>query len=116
MTTLQSLINNKPELVNEKYSIFSTESGPLLLFDNRVIIPDDLELRCKIVQQYHDNPLAGHPGEQETYQLVKKHTYWPRMNTFIRNYIKGCSKCQQFKINRHPMNPPPKSDRPSKNN
>lgn len=29
MTILQSLLNNKPELVNKKYSIFSTDSGLL---------------------------------------------------------------------------------------
>ena len=24
------------------------------------------------------------------------------MRTFVKNYIKGCAYCQQFKINRHP--------------
>jgi hypothetical protein len=40
------------------------------------------------------------------------------MNTFIKNYVKGCSACQQFKINQHltkpSLNPigPPNSNRP----
>jgi hypothetical protein len=40
------------------------------------------------------------------------------MNTFIRNYVKGCTQCQQFKINQHPLKPalnlidPPKNTRP----
>jgi len=27
------------------------------------------------------------------------------MRTFIKNYVKGCGICQQFKINRNPSNP-----------
>jgi hypothetical protein len=27
------------------------------------------------------------------------------MRTFIKNYVKGCAYCQQFKINRHPTCP-----------
>lgn len=28
------------------------------------------------------------------------------MSTYVRNYIKGCATCQQYKINRHPTKPP----------
>jgi hypothetical protein len=40
------------------------------------------------------------------------------MCTFVKNYVKGCAYCQQFKINRHPTRPAllpipgPTSDRP----
>jgi len=40
------------------------------------------------------------------------------MRTFVKNYVKGCAECQQFKINRHPTKvtllpiPGPSSDRP----
>jgi hypothetical protein len=27
------------------------------------------------------------------------------MRTFVKNYVKGCTYCQQFKINRHPTCP-----------
>ncbi len=27
------------------------------------------------------------------------------MRTFVKNYMKGCVFCQQFKINRHPLKP-----------
>jgi transposase InsO family protein len=27
------------------------------------------------------------------------------MRTFVKNYVKGCAFCQQFKINRHPTKP-----------
>src|SRR5438132_714069 len=40
------------------------------------------------------------------------------MATFVRNYVKGCLACQQYKINRNPSHPPlqlidpPSSTRP----
>ena len=59
-----------------------------------------------MIQRYHDHPSAGHPGEQETYRLAKNEVYWPGMATFIKNYVKGCAACQQYKINRNPSHPP----------
>ena len=47
--------------------------------------------------------MAGHPGELETYNLVKEHYWWPGLRSF--NYVHGCSQCQQFKINRNPSHP-----------
>jgi hypothetical protein len=31
--------------------------------------------------------------------------WWPGLWTFVKNYIQGCGICQQFKINRSPLNP-----------
>ena len=36
---------------------------------------------------------------------IKEHYWWPGMRSFIKNYVKGCGICQQFKINRNPSNP-----------
>jgi hypothetical protein len=43
----------------------------LLLYENKVVIPQDQNLRRKIIAQYHDNPIAGHPGELKTYRKAK---------------------------------------------
>jgi hypothetical protein len=65
-TMLEALIDEKPELVDSRYSLYKTDHGPLLLFKNRVIIPNDITLKQRIIQRYHDYSTAGHPGEQET--------------------------------------------------
>ncbi|KAF7762391.1 hypothetical protein Agabi119p4_8984 [Agaricus bisporus var. burnettii] len=103
---VQDVIKKKPELIKDNYSLYDTEGGTLLLRDGRVIIPDNVDAKRKILQRYHDHPTSGHPGEQETYRRVKQVAYWPGMSTFVRNYVKGCAMCQQNKINRHPSNPP----------
>ena len=36
---------------------------------------------------------------------VEWHYWWPRLWTFVQNYVKGCGICQQYKINRLPFHP-----------
>ena len=53
----------------------------------------------------HDHETAGYPGELETFNLVRQYYWWPGMHTFVKNYVKGCGICQQFKIDRSPSHP-----------
>jgi len=90
----------KKDLKDWTYEIHNNKT--LFFFRGKAYIPRDLELRREIVKRFHDGITAGHPGELETYHAVKTHYYWPGMRIFVKNYIKGCAECQQFKINRHP--------------
>lgn len=75
------------------------------LFNGKMYVPDDLDLRRKIVSDHHDAKVAGHPGALATLQSVHLSYWWPGMATFIRRYVAGCGVCQQFKVNTHPMKP-----------
>ena len=66
--------------------------------DNKWVVPLDEQLRCDILSQYHNSPTAGHPGRDNTTTLVSWHYWWPKMNAWIKQYIKGCVICQQNKI------------------
>src|ERR1700689_1885989 len=68
-------------------------------------IPDDLILQRDMVRMFHDHETAGHPGELEMFNSVQTHYWWPGMRLFVKNYVKGCGICQQFKINRNPSHP-----------
>jgi Integrase zinc binding domain len=57
------------------------------------------------VQRYHDHQMAGHPGELQTFNVVKEHYWWPGLRVFVKNYVQGCGICQQFKIDRNPSKP-----------
>ena len=77
----------------------------LVFFNNRLYIPDDQDLRRKIVSSFHDAKTAGHPGILATTAAVARDHYWPGLRSFVRRYVQGCAPCQQFKINRHPTKP-----------
>ena len=78
----------------------------LVFFRNRCYIPPDQELRREVVRRYHDLRPMGHPGQFGTLELVRRDYWWPGMAVFVRNYVHGCSICQQTKINTHPTVPP----------
>ena len=77
----------------------------VLFYKGKNYIPRNMELRQDIVKMFHNHKMAGHPGELETYNSVRQHYWWPGLRTFIKNYIKGCGICQQFKIDRNPSKP-----------
>ena len=98
---LQRKIANSKDLDVEAIEAINT----FLFFQGKNYIPKDYELRQEITSQFHDKVTAGHPGEIKTLNAIKEHYWWPGMRTFIKNYVKGCGICQQFKINRNPSNP-----------
>ena len=97
------------------------EEKNVLFFQGKNYIPKNYELRQEITSQFHDKITAGHSGEIETLNTIKEHYWWPGMRTFIKNYVKGCGICQQFKINQNPSNssyiqiPGPANTRPFAN-
>jgi len=75
-----------------------------LFYKERAYVP--AHLRHHIRTLHHDHPTAGHPRRFKTEELVKCDYWWPRMGTFIRKYVEGCTLCQQMKSDTHPSNPP----------
>ena len=106
--TIKILLEKVPRELNSKLNEWTTEQFEgknILFYQGRNYIPNDLELRKHIVHKYHDTITAGHPGELETFNAVRRHYWWPGMCIFVKkNYIKRCGKCQQFKINTTPTN------------
>jgi len=50
---------------------------------------------------WHDIPMAGHPGRDETTRRITEQYYWPGAQQWIAEYVKGCAICQQNKILTH---------------
>lgn len=47
----------------------------------------------RVLWEYHDAPLSGHPGSDETIRDVKRYFCWPGMNREIRRYVAECHHC-----------------------
>ena len=60
----------------------------------------------KIIQAYHNLLAYGHPGINQTKDLVAKYYWWPQLTQDIQEYVKGCAQCQQNKVNTHPQKAP----------
>ncbi|GFU81460.1 hypothetical protein TNCV_1524941 [Trichonephila clavipes] len=50
-----------------------------------------------IMERHHNNPMAGHYGEEGTFQKIARRYYWTGMRKYISDYIKKCPECARFK-------------------
>ena len=54
-------------------------------------------MRPVILNQYHDNILAGHRGVQATYELLRPNYFWVNMLSDIYEYVQSCETCAAVK-------------------
>jgi hypothetical protein len=64
---------------------------------NRLAIPNDKQLKSKILFEFHDTPIAGHVGIDKTYSSMIQHYYWPKMSKAVHKYVTSCEQCQRNK-------------------
>ena len=80
--------------------------GYLYYKGDRLYLPNDLELRTRILQECHDAPTGGHFGKDKTIEQVKRRFYWPGMDKCIQQYVTSCDACQRNKPSQQsPMGP-----------
>ncbi|MBW0529952.1 hypothetical protein O181_069667 [Austropuccinia psidii MF-1] len=72
----------------ESVEYYSLEpQAKLLSFKDIVVIPRNEEIQLNILQKPHESPLAGHPGQEKTLNLLKRDFYWTHMNQLIKDYV-----------------------------
>ena len=74
----------------------------VLLWREKVYVPDSITLWEKIITKHHNSELAGHPGYTKTYELITRNYWWSRILEDIKWYVAGCEKCQVTKPNWQP--------------
>ncbi|KAA0065948.1 Retrotransposable element Tf2 [Cucumis melo var. makuwa] len=77
---------------------FWIEEDLLVTKGNQLYVPRVVDLRKKLLHEYHDTLWAGHLGRQSTYTLLKKSYFWPNMRDDVMQYIKTCLINQQNKV------------------
>jgi Integrase zinc binding domain len=73
---------------------------------HQLVIPPDQGLKCESMHTWHDGPLNGHPGRDETIRHINKEYFWPSARSWITKYVKGCTTCQQNKNLTHHIKTP----------
>ena len=84
------------EFVTKPRSGYAIENQ-VLMFEGRLCVADDPELKRRILQEAHGSRLAVHPGNTKMYQDVKQTFWWPNMKREIAEFVSQCLYCQQVK-------------------
>jgi hypothetical protein len=78
---------------------FQQDVDGVLWFKGRLVVPNDLELHRKIMDEAHCSRYSIHPGSNKMYQDLRKNFWWMRMKREIAKYVSECDTCQRVKAN-----------------
>jgi len=80
---------------------WSKDDAGFLRFDDRMYVPDNANLRLRVLQYHHDHVLAGHLGQNKTLELIWRHYTWPTIRNNVQKFCKSCVTCMRSKPQRH---------------
>jgi len=90
-TDYQTYLKNPPAdfVVRDGFLYYEPDDRARALY-----VPDNKELKQKIIRACHDSPYAGHMGRDRTLALARRYYFWPDMATYVKEYCKRCPICQ----------------------
>lgn len=74
--------------------------GGLLLWRGRLVVPDDGDLRTRLLDSVHSTVVTAHPGISKTVILVARKYYWKGLRDTIERYIANCHACKRSTVPR----------------
>lgn len=63
----------------------------------RVGVPNDEDLRARIIHDFHDSPTGGHIGREKTFAAITRYFFWPHLYKWVRKWVCTCEICQRVK-------------------
>ncbi|GAB1526614.1 hypothetical protein RhiTH_009783 [Rhizoctonia solani] len=61
--------DNTPVSIWKAYRDHDWEED-LLWYQGKLVVPDSESLKEQLLKEFHNSPLAGHPGQQQTLELL----------------------------------------------
>jgi hypothetical protein len=76
---------------------FRQDADEVLWFKDCLMVPKDIKLRRKIMDEAHYSQYSIHPGTNKMYQDLTKNFWWTRMKREIAKYVLECDTCRRIK-------------------
>ena len=67
----------------------------LLLYQERLIVPDVDNLRTELIREAHCQVSTAHPGRDKTYRLLAPRYYWRGLLSDVERFIRNCHACRR---------------------
>ena len=62
------------------------------------MVPQLIDLREKILREFHCSRFVMHPGGTKMYQDLRRQYYWSGMKRHVGDFVRRCLKCHQVKV------------------
>ena len=79
-------------------SEISQDTEGTIRFKGRICVPNNTELKKKLMTEAHKSKYSIHPGATKMYQDMKRSFWWSGMKNDIAGFVAKCLTCQQIKI------------------
>ena len=63
----------------------------------RIFVPDNKDLKSRLLRAYHDSPLGMHRGRDNTYHALARDFYWRGMGKATKRWVARCLECLKHK-------------------
>ena len=93
-----SLNRVKEQLGPDEARDFALGDDGILRFQDRVCVPDDVEVKKLILKEGHKSRLSLHPGMTKMYQDLKETFWWQGMKRDVVQFVSTCLTCQKAKV------------------
>ncbi|WVZ63991.1 LOW QUALITY PROTEIN: hypothetical protein U9M48_013577, partial [Paspalum notatum var. saurae] len=77
----------------KKRACFTLDDQGVLWFKNRLVVPKDMELRKRILDEAYTSMFTMHPSSNKMYQDLKQKFWWTHMKREIAKYVSECDMC-----------------------
>ncbi|QRW15585.1 Retrotransposable element Tf2 protein [Rhizoctonia solani] len=84
---------NTPPSIQKAYQDYNWEED-LLWYRGKLVVPDTETLKEWLLKEFHNSPLAGHPGQQRTLELLSQNYWWLGMKSLAKERVKCYPTCQ----------------------
>ncbi|KAF8755214.1 hypothetical protein RHS01_05561 [Rhizoctonia solani] len=88
---------NAPPSIRKAYRDYNWEED-LLWYQGKLVIPDAENLKERLLREFHDSPLAGHPGQQRTLELLSHNYWWPGMKSSAKEWVECCPSAKPINV------------------
>jgi hypothetical protein len=86
------------EKINKGLGFYMKTDG-LLMYQNRICVLNDEEIKKLILEEAHFSLYSVHPGGTKMYRDLKGYFWWNGMKQDVAEFVERCSTCQQVKWN-----------------
>jgi hypothetical protein len=80
-----------------KFNCFRRDDKRVVWFGQRLVIPQDRDIKKKNLDEAHLSKFTIHPGSTKMYRNLRENFWWSNMKGEIAEYVSGCDTCQRIK-------------------